>query len=104
MHIAEAERSVFALRAMLARAGKAIKLIGVEKNPAGIADARLNAELNGLGRIRVLDGNHATEFLRDAARSGTHVDVVALDPPRLNASVPYSGCGAWTAAHRLYQL
>ena len=88
-----------------ARAGKAIKLIGVEKNPAGIADARLNAELNGLGPDEAsFMATDATEFLRDAARSGTHVDVVALDPPRAGSTPAFLTAAAELGPRRIVYI
>ena len=87
------------------RAGKAIKLIGVEKNPAGIADARLNAELNGLGPDEAsFMATDATEFLRDAARSGTHVDVVALDPPRAGSTPAFLTAAAELGPRRIVYI
>lgn len=88
-----------------ARAGKVIKLIGVEKNPAGIADARLNAELNGLGPDEAsFMATDATEFLRDAARSGTHVDVVALDPPRAGSTPAFLTAAAELGPRRIVYI
>lgn len=88
-----------------ARAGKAIKLIGVEKNPAGIADARLNAELNGLGPDEAsFMATDATEFLRDATRSGTHVDVVALDPPRAGSTPAFLTAAAELGPRRIVYI
>ena len=88
-----------------ARAGKAIKLIGVAKNPAGIADARLNAELNGLGPDEAsFMATDATEFLRDAARSGTHVDVVALDPPRAGSTPAFLTAAAELGPRRIVYI
>lgn len=88
-----------------ARAGKAIKLIGVEKNPAGIADARLNAELNGLGPDEAsFMATDATEFLREAARSGTHVDIVALDPPRAGSTPAFLTAAAELGPRRVVYI
>lgn len=88
-----------------ARAGKAIKLISVEKNPAGIADARLNAELNGLAPDEAsFMATDATEFLRDAARSGTHVDVVALDPPRAGSTPAFLTAAAELGPRRIVYI
>lgn len=88
-----------------ARAGKAITLIGVEKNPAGIADARLNAELNGLGPDEAsFMATDATEFLRDAARSDTHVDVVALDPPRAGSTPAFLTAAAELGPRRIVYI
>lgn len=88
-----------------AHAGKVIKLIGVEKNPAGIADARLNAELNGLGPDEAsFMATDATEFLRDAARSGTHVDVVVLDPPRAGSTPAFLTAAAELGPRRIVYI
>ena len=68
-------------------AGAKIRLIGVERNPASIPDARLNAERNGLAPDdATFVTADATAFLRQAVREGTRIDVVTLDPPRAGST------------------
>ena len=70
-----------------ADAGRAIRLLGVEKNEAGVVDARINAELNGFTRDNAtFNLGDATAFLRQAARDGRRYDVIALDPPRAGST------------------
>ena len=70
-----------------ADAGRAIRLLGVEKNEAGVVDARINAELNGFTRDNAtFVADDATAFLRQAARDSRRYDVVALDPPRAGST------------------
>ena len=67
--------------------GRAVRLLGVEKNEAGIVDARTNAELNGLTpREAAFVADDATAFLRQAAHDGERYDVISLDPPRAGST------------------
>lgn len=70
-----------------ADAGRTVRLQGVEKNEAGVADARTNAELNGfIPHEATFVADDATAFLRQAARDGKRYDVIALDPPRAGST------------------
>lgn len=59
--------------------GVGIMLLGVERNPAGIADARRNAELNGLTRSAWFMADDATDYILDAADNNERVDVLSID-------------------------
>lgn len=61
-------------------------LLGVERNPAGIADARRNAELNGLTRNAWFMADDATDYILDAADNNERVDVLSIDPPRAGST------------------
>ena len=61
-------------------------LIGVERNPAGIADARCNAELNNLQAASTFICEDATEYMRKAAENGLKIDVLSMDPPRAGST------------------
>ncbi len=65
----------------LSMASKAKNLIGVEVVAAAVADARRNAERNGVQSARFLcaDAGEAARKLRD---EGIRPDVVVIDPPR----------------------
>lgn len=91
--------------------GTPISLIGVERNPAGISDALVNAHINsfdargtafdeltdGFSKI-VKDTNtaptssvmfiaeDATTYIKQLAVVGTHIDVLCLDPPRAGST------------------
>lgn len=67
-------------------AGHGITLLGVERNPAGIEDARRNAEVNGLADTARFVAEDATAYMRRAAEAGEHVDVLAMDPPRAGST------------------
>ena len=69
-----------------ANAGQGIMLLGVERNPAGIADARRNAELNGLTRSAWFMADDATDYILDAADNNERVDVLSIDPPRAGST------------------
>lgn len=63
-------------------AGKCRKVIGVELVKEAIEDARVNAEINGIGNISFYAGDikdvFSTKFIEEHGRP----DVVILDPPR----------------------
>ena len=62
-------------------------LLGIEQNESGVADARLNARLNGLTPEQAtFVAADATAYLRKAAGEGARYDVVALDPPRAGST------------------
>ena len=66
--------------------GRAIKLIGVERNAAGIADANRNAELNGLeGTARFVNDDATAYMLRTAERC-EGVDVLCFYTPRAGST------------------
>ncbi len=69
-----------------ADAGKKIMLLGVERNAAGIADARKNAELNGLSKSAWFVADDATDYMLDAADNHERVSVLSLDPPRAGST------------------
>ena len=69
--------------------GKRIHVTGVERNAAGVADARRNAKLNGLdGQARFV-AEDATRFMRRAAEKRERYDVLVLDPPRAGATAAF---------------
>ena len=65
----------------LTLAADAKEIIGVEVVPAAVADAKTNAQLNGIKNARFICGDAAgaAEIL---ANEGRKPDVVILDPPR----------------------
>lgn len=95
-----------------------IMLLGVERNPAGIADARRNAELNGLTRSAWFMADDATDFILDAADNNERVDVLSIDPPRAGSTpefleaacalkprrITYISCNPVTQERDLHQL
>ncbi len=66
--------------------GIGIMLLGVERNPAGITDARRNAKLNGLTRSAWFMADDATDYILDAADNNERVDVLSIDPPRAGST------------------
>ena len=93
------------------------RLLGVEKNPDAVDDARVNAELNGLEDAEFLVGDAGSMFSR-MARAGEKLDVVFLDPPRAGSSqaflanlcrlsprkVVYISCNPVSQRHDVYAL
>lgn len=98
--------------------GVGIMLLGVERNPAGVADARRNAELNGLTRSAWFMADDATDYILDAADNNERVDVLSIDPPRAGStpefleaacalkprSITYISCNPVTQERDLHQL
>lgn len=98
--------------------GVGIMLLGVERNPAGIADARRNAELNGLTRSAWFMTDDATDYILDAADNNERVDVLSIDPPRAGSTpefleaacalkprrITYISCNPATQERDLHQL
>lgn len=98
--------------------GIGIMLLGVERNPAGIADARRNAELNGLTRSAWFIADDATDYILDAADNNERVDVLSIDPPRAGSTpefleaacalkprrITYISCNPVTQERDLHQL
>ena len=98
--------------------GIGIMLLGVERNPAGIADARRNAELNGLTRSAWFMADDATDCILDAGDNNERVDVLSIDPPRAGSTpefleaacalkprrITYISCNPVTQERDLHQL
>ena len=98
--------------------GIGIMLLGVERNPAGIADARRNAELNGLTLSAWFMADDATDCILDAADNNERVDVLSIDPPRAGSTpefleaacalkprrITYISCNPVTQERDLHQL
>ena len=98
--------------------GIGIMLLGVERNPAGIDDARRNAELNGLTRSAWFMADDATDYILDAADNNERVDVLSIDPPRAGSTpefleaacalkprrITYISCNPVTQERDLHQL
>lgn len=98
--------------------GVGIMLLGVERNPAGIADARRNAELNGLTRSAWFMADDATDYILDAADNNERIDVLSIDPPRAGSTpefleaacalkprrITYISCNPVTQERDLHQL
>ncbi len=98
--------------------GIGIMLLGVERNPAGIADARRNAELNGLTRSAWFMADDATDYILDAADNNEQIDVLSIDPPRAGSTpefleaacalkprrITYISCNPVTQERDLHQL
>lgn len=62
-------------------ARKAGWVLGIESHPAAIADARMNAGLNGLTNVSFNAGK-TEDVLPEWQKQGTPIDLVVLDPPR----------------------
>jgi len=65
----------------LLAAKRAQSVIGIEVVPQAIDDANQNAALNGILNAQFICG-HAEVVMPQLVKSGTHVDIVIVDPPR----------------------
>ncbi|MDW7656853.1 MAG: 23S rRNA (uracil(1939)-C(5))-methyltransferase RlmD [Bacillota bacterium] len=62
-------------------ARKAGWVLGIESHPAAVADARMNADLNGLANVTFSAGK-TEDILPEWQKQGRSIDLVVLDPPR----------------------
>lgn len=85
-------------------AERPIRLIGVERNPAGIADARRNAQLNGLEGAAEFIAQDATAYMERAAERGECVDVLSMDPPRAGSTPEFLAAAAALAPRRIVYI
>jgi 23S rRNA (uracil1939-C5)-methyltransferase len=73
-------RAFFPGTIALLMAAQAGRVVGFELEPSAVADARANAELNGLENAEFVQGD-AAKLLREGPVWG-EPDVIVLDPPR----------------------
>jgi 23S rRNA (uracil1939-C5)-methyltransferase len=64
---------------LLARRAKAV--LGMEIIPEAIADAKINASINGIANVNFVTGK-AEDLLPQMLAGGHATDLVVLDPPR----------------------
>lgn len=84
--------------------GIAIQLLGIERNPAGVADARRNAQINHLDGAARFEAADATAYLTDAASRGEHADVMVLDPPRAGSTPAFLAAAAAMQPRRIVYI
>ena len=63
-------------------AKKAKKIIGIESVPEAIADAKVNAEINGIKNTDFFVGDMAKVFTEEFISKNGRPDVIITDPPR----------------------
>jgi 23S rRNA (cytosine1962-C5)-methyltransferase len=61
-------------------------VLGLDISEAAVAQARRNAELNGLGAVCRYDAVNAFDVLKQWSKEGRQYDVVMLDPPAFTKS------------------
>lgn len=64
------------------------EVIGVELNRDAVADAKINAKVNGVKNARYIAAD-AGAFMVQMAEKGEHVDVLFMDPPRAGSDLPF---------------
>ena len=87
-----------------AAAGRRVRLLGVERNPAGIQDAERNAALNGLEDDARFVAQDATAYMRRAAERGERVDVLSMDPPRAGSTPEFLAAAVALAPRRIVYI
>lgn len=87
-----------------AERGVGARLLGVERNAAGIEDALRNAAVNGLAERASFVAEDATAYLRRAAERGERVDVLALDPPRAGSTPAFLEAAVALAPRRIVYI
>lgn len=87
-----------------ATAGTEITLLGIERNAAGINDARRNAALNHLDTIARFEAADATAYLAHAASAGQRADIIVLDPPRAGSTPAFLAAAARMQPRRIVYI
>ena len=86
MRVLDAYCGIGTIGMCAARQVGGLEVVGVEQVEGAMADARANAELNGLEeRCRFVCAD-ATAYMRDARRDRLGFDVVLMDPPRAGST------------------
>ena len=105
-----------------ANKGDRVRLIGVERNPSGVADARRNALLNGFDSPAEGEAgapgekaeedlpqatfitDDATSYMKGLAATGGRVDVLAMDPPRAGSTRTFLEAAIALAPRRIVYI
>ena len=61
---------------------KAAKVYGVEIVPQAIADAKVNAQINGIENVQFFVGKAEEVLPAEYKEHGVYADVIVVDPPR----------------------
>lgn len=85
-------------------AGADIHLLGVERNPEGIRDARNNARTNVLEDASEFVAEDATAYMLKAAAEGRRVDVLSMDPPRAGSTPEFLEAAAALGPRRIVYI
>lgn len=81
-------------------AKKAGKVIGAEIVPEAIADAKVNAQRNGVENVEFFCGD-ASDIARELQKRGLRPDVICVDPPRKGLSPEVVEAAAAMAPRRI---
>jgi 23S rRNA (uracil1939-C5)-methyltransferase len=84
----------------LALAAQARRVVGIEVTPQAVADARINARINGIDNVEFLAGE-AEHVLPELVARGFAPDVVVVDPPRKGCDPAVLGAVARAAPKRV---
>ncbi|QWT17703.1 23S rRNA (uracil(1939)-C(5))-methyltransferase RlmD [Collinsella sp. zg1085] len=81
-----------------------VQLLGVERNPSGIADAARNAQLNQLDNCATFIAEDATDYIQRLAEQKRHIDVLVMDPPRAGSTPEFLSVAAELAPKRIVYI
>ncbi len=87
----------------LTMAKRAGRLIGAEIVPQAVEDARLNAQINGVGNAEFICGD-ASDAAAELTKRGIAPDVIILDPPRRGCAPELVETAAKLAPERIVYI
>ncbi len=88
---------------IIAARNGAKNVIGVELEKSAVRDAISNAKRNKIDNIYFYNAD-ATNFINEMAKSGEHLDVVLMDPPRAGSTEEFLDAVATLAPERVVYI
>ncbi len=82
---------------------KAGEVIGCELNADAVADARVNAKINGVENIKFFCAD-AGEFMLGMKEAGEKCDVLFMDPPRAGSDKRFLSCAVSLSPDRIVYI
>lgn len=82
---------------------KAGEVIGCELNADAVADARVNAKINGVENIKFFCAD-AGEFMLGMKEAGEKCDVLFMDPPRAGSDKRFLSCAVSLSSDRIVYI
>lgn len=86
MRVLDAYCGIGTIGLCAARQVPGLEVVGVEQVEGAVADARINAQLNGLSDCCRFVCADATAYMRDVRRGRQGFDAVLMDPPRAGST------------------
>lgn len=104
MRVLDAYCGIGTIGLCAARAVEGLEVVGVEQVEGAVADARVNAEANGLEERCHFVCADATAYMRDARRDRRGFDVILMDPPRAGSTPEFLRGAAGLAPARIVYI